>query len=597
MGLVRKAVHLPSLALAAALVASFFLLYLRLYGEFTLDVGSLVLPTQRFLVMGLLLATLGSLVTLSVTRALLHVRSRWPRELLQTPERRLRTLLVVLPCCLVLLVQWLLLRNGPLTDDEGAYLFSARLLADLKLWAPSPPHKLFFDNAFLINDGRLFSQYFLGWPALLALGEVVGLGRLVNPLLAALTVLGVFAIAQRWWGRRWALLSALFLAASPMFLVGSATLLSHTATTCWFVWTIWAALGLRGRGASPRLGLWAALCLCLCFFCRPQIALTALPVLAWAFFRWGRSAWRPLAWFALVAVPLAALFLFVNREFTGDFLTTPYRTYTDYTVSNGLRFGPWASAKVTGLHAEMQFDSLSSMLGLQLVALLRLGVDAFGWPCSFVLALAARGRRARLLLGLGGTFFAVHLAMIDGGIDSFGPVHYFELLPPLALLSAAGLRAVAVWGRRHALRGLPFALTAGLFTVTVCCFLPLRWSMLARISQDVRRPLEFVEKNVPAGSIVFSGRNPGPACAARPGHPFVYFRPNNRPDLSDDVLWVNHVSLARDRQLMASFPTRKGFLYVVSRSCEMQVVPLEQAPEKLLPDVAEQPGDFPASGG
>ena len=43
----------------------------------------------------------------------------------------------------------------------------AETLALGKLKIQSPPGPGFFDRTFMINDGFLYAQYFLGWPALM----------------------------------------------------------------------------------------------------------------------------------------------------------------------------------------------------------------------------------------------------------------------------------------------------------------------------------------------------------------------------------------------------------------------------------------------
>ena len=46
-----------------------------------------------------------------------------------------------------------------------AYADFRELLADGRLWTASPPMPRFQDHPFLINDGRVYTHYFLGWPA------------------------------------------------------------------------------------------------------------------------------------------------------------------------------------------------------------------------------------------------------------------------------------------------------------------------------------------------------------------------------------------------------------------------------------------------
>ena len=81
-----------------------------------------------------------------------------------------------------------ILQRTPVTDDESTYLFAAQHLGDMRLWVTSPADKLFWDRAFMINDGRWYTQYFLGWPALLAPFTALGVSALANPIYFSLTI-------------------------------------------------------------------------------------------------------------------------------------------------------------------------------------------------------------------------------------------------------------------------------------------------------------------------------------------------------------------------------------------------------------------------
>ena len=45
-----------------------------------------------------------------------------------------------------------------------------------------------------------------------------------------------------------------------------------------------------------------------------------------------------------------------------------------------------------------------------------------------------------------------------------------------------------------------------------------------------------------------------------PTRHFVFARPNNDPDLENPVLWLNHLGLEADREVMEYFPERRGYL-------------------------------------
>ena len=83
-----------------------------------------------------------------------------------------------------ILIRCFVLHQAALTDDEFAYQFSAELLTQGKLYLHSFPMKDFFDHKFLYNDGKLYSQYFLGWPLLMTPGVYLHLPGFMNAFYA-----------------------------------------------------------------------------------------------------------------------------------------------------------------------------------------------------------------------------------------------------------------------------------------------------------------------------------------------------------------------------------------------------------------------------
>src|SRR5688572_22943905 len=76
----------------------------------------------------------------------------------------------------------------PHLEDEVAYLFQAQILARGHLVIDSPSPKQAFWEPFVVDHstGTRFGKYSLGWPALLALGVMLGQSWIVNAFLAAL---------------------------------------------------------------------------------------------------------------------------------------------------------------------------------------------------------------------------------------------------------------------------------------------------------------------------------------------------------------------------------------------------------------------------
>ena len=188
---------------ALASLAAFYLVGIIFLDGFALDLGSTGFPAVRYLAFVSFYAFLGGLVAILLA---LGIARRWGlRERTDAflahwnagTDRRFLVWTSVAAFAIPLLFRFGLLRGAPVADDESAYRFTAQLLASGRLWVPSHELKLFFDQNFIINDGRMFSVYFLGWPALLAAGVRLGATWIVNPLCSALTVAPLFFSLRR----------------------------------------------------------------------------------------------------------------------------------------------------------------------------------------------------------------------------------------------------------------------------------------------------------------------------------------------------------------------------------------------------------------
>src|SRR5690349_17994143 len=115
------------------------------------------------------------------------------------PRRAIAALTVAvgLNFALTTAVHFKTLRQFPNSGDEYAYLIGAELIANGRLWVPSPePRAAFAINQF-VNDGRFFPKYPPGWPALLAAGVRAHAPWLVNAVLGAAALVLTWRLARR----------------------------------------------------------------------------------------------------------------------------------------------------------------------------------------------------------------------------------------------------------------------------------------------------------------------------------------------------------------------------------------------------------------
>ncbi|MGH7023728.1 MAG: hypothetical protein ACREEB_09070, partial [Caulobacteraceae bacterium] len=199
-----------------------------------------------------------------VTAAMLALPLAWaPARVL---ARRLKgtvppKVVVASAAVLVAAVAWagasLVFGGYPLSRDEDMVGFGASILAHGQVWAPLAPGWRAFAAALepefvRFSAGAAFWRpaYLPGNAALLALARGAGLARLLNPALAAVSVLAVFAIARRLWPDRpgRALVAALLLATSSQLLITAMTPYAMTAQLAFNLAWLW--LYLRGGRAG-----------------------------------------------------------------------------------------------------------------------------------------------------------------------------------------------------------------------------------------------------------------------------------------------------------------------------------------------------------
>jgi len=581
---------LGTLALACllALGSTFF-------GGFALDLSTVDLPHPRQVNFLMYWSSLGAIAALALTvslarlaatpRGYASLRRAWNAA----DDNAWIALASLLAFVIPLVVRYGVTQEASLTDDEACYLFSARLLASGRLWVASHPMREFFRHDFMVVDGRYFSQYFLGWPALLAPGVLVGRPDLVNPLLAALTVPAIAFTAKRLAGSMAARMAALIFVTSPALMVAPATLMSNTSCLCALSWLALCALRSRDDEAPLWSHATVGALAGVAFFIRPTAAASVgLPVLVWwaSGVRSHPAPARALAAFAAPSLALAALFLTVNKLQTGSMTTVAYQHAARVFRESGSQLTiVWAGDRQRYLRdaavVHFMFErSATDALAWLTAGLFRFQAAVLGWPCAWLLLpLAPRGATRRLLLAMIGLYAAVHLGVLDPGVEYFGPHHFFELALPFVLLTVMGAAALHRWSRgvgagaagpaRRAIGFAAPAMVVVMASLSAGIHLPLRLVGIRRVAADARAPLEAVERANLRRAVVFAQVpfHPPMQCYQGRERHLVLWHPLNHPDLGDTVLWVNHVDVASDQRFLATLPGRRGYVLHWSREC------------------------------
>lgn len=357
-------------------------------------------------------------------------------------------------------------------EDEMAYVWQAEVIARGKLTLPSPPDANSFLVPFVVDyQGQRFGKYPLAWPVLLGIGVRFGLRSLVNPLLAGLAVWLTYRLGRRTFSTAVGLLAALLTLISPFFLLNSGSLLSHPFSLVLALVFVLAWLDAfvpskqsdagqeAAEGAAAWSGRWvwlptvlAGLALGVLALTRPLTAVgVGLPFGIHGIYlllKGDRPARLRVLALGILALGAGALNFLWQYAATGDPFLNPYTLWWEY---DKIGFGPGIGVTKNGHSLRMAWINTrySLWVGWQ---------DLFGWPNFSWLFLPfglialvrlarfsrTRGLRAILTASLFPTLVLVYTAYWIGSW-LFGPRYYYEGLPSLTLLSAAGICWLAGW--------------------------------------------------------------------------------------------------------------------------------------------------------
>ncbi|MBN1593711.1 MAG: tetratricopeptide repeat protein [Candidatus Coatesbacteria bacterium] len=535
--------------------------------------GSYVVLRSSDVLPDMLFPTTSKLVTVELYGLLLLVPAlllfcrglAWVSQLgfIGTLKRRIRAiderLFVALAMVFVFGVSLLLLvyvlGGVPHVQDSIVLIFQARIFAMGEVGVPPPEHLEFFRYPFLtVENGLLHAKYLPIHSLILALGLLLNAEFLLQPILAALSLLLIYLLARELYGQMTAKAAALLVSISPFFLYMHTSFLSHTTALLFFTLFM---LSLVKSLKSPRIffPVLAGLSLGLMFNTRPQtayiMALALIPFVLKELIEQKKRV-RSLSLFALGLLPAGALTLLYRYPFTGKLLGLPF----DFSnPTDRLGFHPdvgdlYGSFGHTPLKAWYNFsknfyEMNSNLFGFPMVSLLFFFL-------VFLSRRKDRWERAFVAVPIGLVFFHIFY-WVDG--VCFGARYWFSCLPLFVILTVRGisrLGRVMGPGRAGARAAVLFVIL--LVLVSAFDYHPRRaallgsnyWSVNTKVSDAVKR-LGIHD------AIILMDTEDDPL-----SYSAGYL--NNSPTFDDRVLYAIDMGRERDRLLFEAYPDRAFFI-------------------------------------
>ena len=338
---------------------------------------------------------------------------------------------------LYLLVSLAILGGRPLNIDEVVQLFQARIYAGGHLTLPTFAYPEFFSSLHLVDtQGRVYSQFPAGGPAMLALGELVHAPWVVDPIFGAVGVVAFAVYARRAEPRPGTALAAtLIFAFAPFAVFMSGSHMNHVTALAWIMIGMAAmAIVMTAEKPRPVIAALSGFGFGMAATIRPVDALAfALPAAAWFLVRALRDRRRwldALPSAAGVALPLVALML-VNSGTTGAPLLFGYEVL-------------WGDSHRLGFHAAPWGMSHTPVGGLELINIYFLQLQTYFLETPIpsltaaigALALSKRfGRFDRYLLTSAALLTGLYFSYWFDGFY-LGPRFMYPLLAPLAIWTA-----------------------------------------------------------------------------------------------------------------------------------------------------------------
>jgi len=474
---------------------------------------------------------------------------------------------------------WGTLNATPYIHDEVALLLQARIFAQFRWAAPSPPLPEFFEQFHVFVTPTLAPKYPPGHALLMVPGVWLGIPGLVSVLLTGLTGAMLFVLARRFSNGVVALVAWFIWLVAPAALRFRPSYFSEVTTGAIWLVAWWMLLQYRDTGARRWLVMLAALTawggitrpVTMMAFGIPVGAVVLTTV-------WKRRAWGDVIASLPLALAICAIVPVWGHAVLGRWGTNPYAFYQTmyFPVENPglgvdstppLRALPADMEKFNDYARPMHAEHTAALLPHVLKArLLELRQGMWG-DYYFLYLLAILGALVMPLAAAValGTCLLVVIAYLWIAHQSYWVIYYLELFPVLAFLSALGLwQLVSFVATRSPARvargrelGLPALVTCGALVLWLSpdalqsfSVWHVRLALAPRYHESFR---QMVAKIPDPKAVVF--------VRYAPDADVHLSLTNNEPDPSTARVWAVHDLGDADLRLLQAAPDRRPYLY------------------------------------
>jgi len=502
------------------------------------------------------------------------------RQVQSTDERLFVAVAMLFVFCASLLLLIFLLGGVPHVQDSIVLMFQAKVFAMGEVGVPAPEHFEFFQYPFLtVENGLLHAKYLPAHSLILALSILLDAELLVQPILAALSLLLIYLLARELYGQLTAKATVLLVAVSPFFLYMHTSFFSHTSCLFFFSLFILSFVKML-KTKSTVFPLIAGLSLGLMFNTRPQtayiMALALVPIAVKEMLA-RRKRLFTLVLFVLGLIPAGALTMAYRYPFTGKLIGLPF-DFSNPTDKLGFH------ANVGDLYGSFGHTPLKAWYNFA-KNFVEMNSNLFGFPMVslflfFIVLLAPKKdkwERAFVAVPIALVFFHIFY-WVDG--VCFGARYWFSCLPLLAIFTVRGIgRLGRVLARGEMGRRAAVLFVLMLVLVGLVDYHPRRatlhassyWSVNTKVTDAVR------ERRI-HNAVIFMETEDDPL-----SYSAGYL--HNSPTFDDDVLYALHLGRVQDRVLFDAYPERAFFIctYGTTSDREPLFELLHPLPEKRLP--------------